>query len=218
MDCLLPIADLFNHRFDPNVGTVFNPDHSISFIASRKLSKGEELFIKYGKAGDAISFWTRYGFYAHEGLDAIPIYFPVAFGKDDQRQLENGVGALCDAIRSLGVQPSLEMALPATKDAPLPGLWIWLLRLKDMSEDQREAFAKGQVRIAQNVEAAAWSDISTTLTQAIQWYAANTETEGVPETDCGECVAAITPLKLRRVVCSAAVDISKRALALAQSS
>jgi len=62
------------------------------------------------------------------------------------------------------------MALPATREKPLPELWIWLLRLQGMSEEQRQGFAAGKVELSRETEEAAWSAIYTSLLEQREWY------------------------------------------------
>lgn len=122
--------------------------------------------ITYNEDDDACSFLLNYGFWMQERDDSIRIYFRVDF---DPASLSPSQ-PLWAAIKSLGLEPSPDMGLAATKASPLPGTWIWLLRLKGMNDDQRRNFAAGRVEVPASVEAEAWRTIRSTLDEQYQWY------------------------------------------------
>lgn len=190
---LVMFADLMNHSFNPCLDHSVDPATGIvSFRAARAIAVGEELALAYRMDDDACSFLLHYGFVpqklpasaegaAAEGDDSkaaalvdesLRVYFRVTLPPSE---LEGGgAGAatpLHQAIASLGLNPSPDMALPATVAQPLPGLWIWLLRLKGMTDDQRSGFAKGEVQLTADVEAAAWAELRAALAESQDWYA-----------------------------------------------
>ena len=116
---------------------------------------------------------------------------------------------LWSAIESLGVAPSADIALPATAAQPLPATWIWLLRLKGMSEEQRASFLQGRVELSAAVESAAWETIKTTLTEHRDWYAsAATANEDPSGADMAPSL-----WKIAREVHRAALEVTAAALA-----
>eukprot|EP00397_Hematodinium_sp_SG-2012_P008981 GEMP01009053.1.p1 GENE.GEMP01009053.1~~GEMP01009053.1.p1 ORF type:complete len:440 (+),score=119.75 GEMP01009053.1:237-1556(+) len=63
---LVPLADFLNHNMEANV--IAHPDATtLSFIAKQNVSKGDELFIEYGRASN-LEFMARYGFRTDENI------------------------------------------------------------------------------------------------------------------------------------------------------
>lgn len=171
--CMVPFADLFNHSFDPTlIHEIDSENGKISFRAARDLKENEELTIKYQKVNDSCSFLLHYGF-TPDTKQEIQSYFRVSFSPEDVLQ---GT-ILTQAIQSLGLTPTADMALPATLSQPLPALWIWLLRLKGMNDKQRNSFMQGQVEVSGATESAAWLEIHQVLTTHMKWYDSFNETD-----------------------------------------
>jgi hypothetical protein len=184
---LVMFADLMNHSFNPCLDHSVDPATGIvSFRAARKIAAGEELTLAYRMDDDACSFLLHYGFVpqklaATEGDESeaalvdesLRVYFRVTLPSSELGGggEEGAATPLHQAIASLGLSPSPDMALPATVAQPLPGLWIWLLRLKGMTDDQRSGFAKGEVQLTADVEAAAWAELRAALAESQDWYA-----------------------------------------------
>jgi hypothetical protein len=173
--CLVPFADLLNHSFNPTLVHQVDENGTLIFLAAREIVKDEELTISYQSVNDSCSFLLHYGinpwcFTDDVNASSSPretqAYFRVSY--EPEEVVEGTV--LRSAIQSLGLSPSCDMALPATLSQPLPALWIWLLRLKGMSDAQRQSFVRGQVEVSVQVEAAAWQTIRETLTAHKKWY------------------------------------------------
>lgn len=162
--CLIPVADMFNHSSTANMSHEVNEDGSLSFLAARDILAGEELNLRYRDDNDAAPFLLNYGFLPQDS--DMKIYFRVAL---DESSIRDG-SRLRRAVESLGLNPSPDIALPASITHPLPALWIWLLRLKEMSEVQLSNFLSGQVEVSVHVESALWEEIKRTLESHRRWY------------------------------------------------
>jgi len=208
--CLIPFADLLNHSFSPNLRHHVDSDGAFSFTATRDIAEGDELTVEYRGDLDACSFLLHYGFYPHEavsGGEGLRVFFRVAFDEADL-----GEGApLRAAVRSLGLEPSADMALPATIEQPLPPLWIWLLRLKGMTTAQRTGFAAGRVELGAAVEAEAWATIRQTLSDHREWYLARQSDARAAE--ARDATGSRAVQELSAVVAKVAIEVTTAALA-----
>mmetsp|Transcript_30354 Transcript_30354/g.61807 ORF Transcript_30354/g.61807 Transcript_30354/m.61807 type:complete len:459 (+) Transcript_30354:93-1469(+) len=169
---LIPFGDLLNHSFRPSLSHTVTSEGGLVFKAARDIAEGEELTLKYHDEVDAdpCSFLLHYGFWPSSAAAEMRVFFRVAI---ESEELERSNAALAPAIVSLGLNPSPDMALGASFTHPLPALWIWLLRLCGMSEEQRAAFTQGQVEVPVDVEREGWLTIRRELEENRRWYLEN---------------------------------------------
>ena len=213
---LVPFADLLNHSFTPTLIHTVSETGDISLRASRDIEQGEELTLKYRDEndGDACSFLLHYGFWPCAKSCGASVSSEIRFFfrvKMDVEELGVEDSALSRAIASLGLAPSPDMALPATESQPLPPLWIWLLRLKGMTEAQRISFSQGQVEVPFEVEQESWRIIRAELERCRAWYV---QTGGGGELKAAEeCSGDTSTLNgLRREVHRTALVVTASAL------
>jgi hypothetical protein len=224
---LIPFADLLNHSFQPTLLHSVTPEGDLVFKASRAIAEGEEFTIKYHgeKDGDACSFLLHYGFWpspesCSSESSEMRVFFRVSLNVEDVARPDSALSA---AVASLGLKPSPDMALPATRSQPMPPLWIWLLRLRGMSEAQRAAFARGQVEVPAEVEREAWLTIRTELEKYGAWYRDNaallaTPGDGAEEVEkeaagSGEARSTATEVGLRKEVHRVSLEVISSAIA-----
>merc|ERR1712087_393069 len=74
------------------------------------------------------------------------------------------------AMGSLGLPPSPDLAIPLSLVDPFPQSWIWALRLREMDEEQLQAFIEGQVKITGEQELRVWRLINKEIQRQVKWY------------------------------------------------
>jgi len=107
------------------------------------------------------------------------------------------------------------MALGSTIQQPLPSLWIWLLRIKNMNDIQLNKFLLGQVEITMENEQNAWSIIRETLTDHLLWYDTYNQSNKIDtniDTQTNMTMATTTPAHVAQNVRNKVHKILKAAI------
>lgn len=175
---LVPFMDLMNHAQTPADATLMVNVETIDQVvyatarATRDLKKSEELCFSYRTEGDALKFLFNYGFVPKDAKDIF--YLMVDFPNENSEGVDN---LLSKALKSLGLPATKTIAIPMTDEDPLPQLYIWALRVREMHLDveRREEclgnFVSGQpLRLLQNHEQNVWNKIGQDLSKSYEFY------------------------------------------------
>lgn len=165
-DMLIPFYDMMNHSMDYNVQVCaeqLKPEEKkkITLVATSDIKAGGELRNCY-RHGDNSQMLVYYGFaIANNPYDVI--FVRVKYKGEISMILGMAMG-------SLGLPPSPDLAIPLSVADPLPQSWIWALRLREMDEEQLQAFIGGQVKITGKQELQVWRLINKEIQRQIKWY------------------------------------------------
>ena len=148
--------------------------------ATRELQEGEELCFSYRTAGEALKFLFNYGFVPEDAKDVF--YLMVTYDDDESDHIDEHLSA---ALSSLGLPPTKTIAIPMTEEDPLPDLYVWALRVREMHLDKEarleclQSFVSGApLRLLQSHEERVWNGIATKIQESYNFY---TEEEGEKE-------------------------------------
>jgi hypothetical protein len=207
---LVPFMDLMNHASTPTDATLFvnvesmggekgeegedgeegeegeegivaEPTMFVTARATRDLQEGEELCFSYRTAGEALKFLFNYGFVPDDAKDVF--YLMVTYEDEESEQID---GVLAAALSSLGLPPTKTIAIPMTEEDPLPDLYVWALRVREMHLDKEvreeclQSFVSGeQLRLLQRHEERVWNGIAKKIQESYYFYTEEEEEEVV---------------------------------------
>lgn len=113
--------------------------------------------------------------------------------------------AACRALASLGLPPSLELAIPCTLVAPVPDILLWIFRLRELyradDAESLDMFARGQgLRMTPAQMESADETLRSILSEAYDFYSASSSAAPASATDeahGGGMHGRVTTLALR---------------------
>jgi len=173
--------------------------------ALRDLKEGDELCFSYRMQGEALKFLFNYGFVPKDAKDVF--YLMVEYSSptssstsssttisdclddtaeeqdedEDKDKVDNLLGS---ALESLGLPPTKTIAIPMTDEDPLPELYIWALRVREMHLDVEErskclsSFVSGEpLSLLRKHEERVWKCIAESIESAHEFYTDEAEEE-----------------------------------------